>query len=104
MLNFAGNRENRSNGSGSASHSRSASASGLGRRSGEMAIQEVDEDDAERGEDEVEEVDAFCPVVKGPGEVVEEKILEDGQQDDEPESKGKHLAPPMELTVKVHDS
>lgn len=82
MLNF-GNRDNRSSAPGSASHSRSASASGLGRRSGESAIQEVDEDAVESdpaGEDDVEEVESFCPVVKGPGEVIEEKIFEDGQQ------------------------
>lgn len=82
VLNF-GNRDNRSSAPGSASHSRSASASGLGRRSGESAIQEVDEDAVESdpaGEDDVEEVESFCPVVKGPGEVIEEKIFEDGQQ------------------------
>ncbi|KAK3303095.1 uncharacterized protein B0T15DRAFT_402499 [Chaetomium strumarium] len=99
MLSLAGNhhgRDSRSgSGSGSASHSRSASASGLGRRSGEMAIQEVDEDaeedegsEAQGGgggtgfsgmeDDGVEEVDVFSPIVKGPGEVVEE-IYEDGE-------------------------
>jgi len=62
---------------GSASHSRSASASGLGRRSGEMAIQEVDEDEME---EEVEEVDTFSPVVGLPGEVVEEQIIEEGEE------------------------
>jgi len=82
MLNF-GNRDTRSTASGSASHSRSASATGLGRRSGESAIQEVDEDAVEvDGEEDVEEVEAFCPVVKGPGEVIEEKIFEDGQPQD----------------------
>ncbi|KAM7187612.1 Serine/threonine-protein kinase ppk16 [Naviculisporaceae sp. PSN 640] len=60
---------------GSASHSRSASASGLGRRSGEMAIQEVDEDAEEDAEEEIEEVDAFSPIVRMPGEVVEEQII-----------------------------
>lgn len=107
-------------GGGSASHSRSASASGLGgRRSGEMAIQEVDEDMEEeeeqdgvgmygRGtagvaaataagtagmgfgggigeedEEEVEEVEAFSPIVKGPGEIVEEKIYEEGEEEEE---------------------
>lgn len=87
MLSLSGGgRDNRSTGSGSASHSRSASASGLGRRSGEVTIQEVDED-AEvegeglgEGEEEVEEVDSFSPIVKGPGEVVEEKIYEDGDE------------------------
>ncbi|KAM7212234.1 hypothetical protein V8F06_012370 [Rhypophila decipiens] len=65
---------------GSASHSRSASASGLGRRSGEMAIQEVDEDAEEDMEEEVEEVDAFSPIIRRPGELVEEEII---NEDDE---------------------
>jgi hypothetical protein len=34
------------------------------------------------GEDEVEEVDAFSPIVRGPGEVVEEKIYEEGEEDE----------------------
>jgi len=61
------------------SHSRSASAAG--RRSGELVIQEEDEDD-------VEEVDAFSPI-SGPGEVEQifpapaEKVGEDGGQRDE---------------------
>ncbi|AEO67867.1 uncharacterized protein THITE_2117007 [Thermothielavioides terrestris NRRL 8126] len=99
-------------GSASASHSRSASASGLGRRSGEITIQEEDEDEEEEaggvdgggssggvavrggslggegeldvgvevGEDGVEEVDAFSPIVKRPGEIVEEKIYEEGEE------------------------
>ncbi|KAK4675488.1 hypothetical protein QC764_504650 [Podospora pseudoanserina] len=97
MLSLSGSRDTRSSGSGSASHSRSASASGLGRRSGEMAIQEVDEDDeddnlTERGRgppsvtdelEEVEEVDSFSPIVKGPGEIVEEKIYEEGEEEAE---------------------
>lgn len=62
--------------SGSGSHSRSASASGLGRRSGEITIQEEEEDD---DEDYVEEVDNFAPVVTGPGERVEEQIIEEGE-------------------------
>ncbi|KAL2019359.1 hypothetical protein VTK56DRAFT_9739 [Thermocarpiscus australiensis] len=106
--------------SAAAGHSRSASASGLGgrRTSGEMAIQEVDEDVEEEGEgevrvgveagegegegerggndngaggggagafeEEVEEVDAFSPIVRGPGEIVEEKIYnEDGEVQEE---------------------
>jgi len=83
MLSLGGGRDNRSNGSGSASHSRSASASGLGRRSGEATIQEADEDAEGLGEEEeeVEEVDAFSPIVKGPGEVVEEKIYEEGEDE-----------------------
>ncbi len=87
-----GARENRATvaGPGSASHSRNASASGLGRRSGESAIQEVDEDDEEReGEDYVEEVEVFSPIVQGPGEFVEE-IYEDGE-DAEPVAEDTHL-------------
>ena len=65
-----------SRGSGSGSHSRSASASGLGRRSGEITIQEEEEDDED---DYVEEVENFTPVVTGPGERVEEQIIEEGE-------------------------
>jgi hypothetical protein len=87
MLSLGGGRDSRSTGSGSANHSRSASASGLGRKSGEMAIQEEDEDAVEDTEGEaegadgedIEEVDCFSPIVKGPGEVVEEKIFEEGE-------------------------
>jgi hypothetical protein len=60
--------------SGSGSHSRSASASGLGRRSGEITIQEEDEDYED--EEEIEEVEAFSPIVGGPGEKIEEQIIE----------------------------
>lgn len=72
----------RNAGSGSHSHSRSGSASGLGRHSGEITIQEEDEDhmggvDEEEEEEEIEEVDAFSPLVGGPGEIIEEQILED---------------------------
>ena len=86
MLSLSGGRDTRSTGTGSASHSRSASASGLGRRSGEVTIEEVDEDAAEgevfgEGDEEVEEVDSFSPIIKGPGEVVEEKIYEDGEEE-----------------------
>ncbi|KAH8900925.1 kinase-like protein [Thozetella sp. PMI_491] len=85
MLSLGGGRENRgsSSGHGSASHSRSASASGLGRRSGEQPIQEVDEDAEEEegeGDEEVEEVDTFSPIVQRPGEMVEE-IYEDEEQE-----------------------
>lgn len=80
MLSFGGGGSARNAGSGS--HSRSASATGLGRRSGEMPIEEEDEDDAdEEAEDYVEEVDAFSPVISGPGERVEERIFEDGEVD-----------------------
>ncbi|KAJ9148767.1 Kinase-like protein [Coniochaeta hoffmannii] len=81
--------DTRSSGSGSAGHSRNASASGLGRRSGEITIEEVDEDEedgygaaGEGGDgDEVEEVDAFSPIVQFPGETVEEKIYEEGEDE-----------------------
>ncbi|KAH7312632.1 hypothetical protein B0I35DRAFT_356266 [Stachybotrys elegans] len=56
----------------SGSHSRSGSTSGLGRRSGEITIQEEDEDDDE----EIEEVETFSPIVRGPGEKIEEQIIE----------------------------
>ncbi|KAI0136196.1 MAP/microtubule affinity-regulating kinase [Xylariales sp. AK1849] len=70
------------------SHSRNASASGLGRRSGEITIQEEDEEAAEeeeRGrsidaggrerdmdEESIEEVDQFSPIIRAPGETIEE--------------------------------
>ncbi|WYZ42318.1 hypothetical protein EsH8_VI_000017 [Colletotrichum jinshuiense] len=57
------------------SHSRSASASGIGRRSGEVTIQE-------EAEEEIEEVDAFSPVIGGPGERIEEQIIEHGESED----------------------
>jgi hypothetical protein len=65
-------------------HSRNASASGLGRRSGEMPIQEEDEEDAEGAsrtqsfeghdpdEESVEEVEQFSPIIQAPGEMIEE--------------------------------
>lgn len=85
------------------SHSRSGSADRLGRRSGEIAaVQEEDEDALEMEDDmaeeadeddrdtvkfggleeedeEIEEVESFTPVVKGPGERIEEVILEPGE-------------------------
>ncbi|KAI1447841.1 kinase-like protein [Annulohypoxylon stygium] len=70
-------------GSSSGGHSRNASASGLGRRSGEITIQEEDEEaeeaigDTEIDED-VEEVDQFSPITQVPGEKVEE-IYEEGE-------------------------
>ncbi|KAJ4409683.1 hypothetical protein N0V85_004065 [Neurospora sp. IMI 360204] len=134
MLNFGGSaggagasnrqREERSSsgasGSASASHSRSASASGLGRRSGEITIQEEEEPGEEEEEEhsahggyggggynshwggsrtgagwggpgmagmeeeeEVEEVDSFSPIISGPGEIVEERIIEDGEEEED---------------------
>jgi serine/threonine protein kinase len=75
MLSFGGGSSSRNTGSGS--HSRNASASGLGRRSGEITIEEVDEDNA--AEEEIEEVEAFSPVISGPGENIEEQIFEEGE-------------------------
>lgn len=87
----------------SSTHKRSVSGDRLGRRSGEIAavqeededgldlshdiMMEEDEDDgatvrfgglAEEDED-IEEVESFAPVVKGPGEEIEELILEPGE-------------------------
>lgn len=56
-------------------HSRTASGSALGRRSGEITIQEEDEDHVAE-EDAIEEVDRFTPLVTRPGETVEEQIIE----------------------------
>ncbi|KAM0280559.1 hypothetical protein ACHAQH_004004 [Verticillium albo-atrum] len=80
MLSLSGGGSS-SRSTGSGSHSRSASASGLGRRSGEITIQEEEEDD-EMAEDYIEEVENFTPVVTGPGERVEEQIIEEGESTD----------------------
>ncbi|KAK3376849.1 hypothetical protein B0T24DRAFT_700834 [Lasiosphaeria ovina] len=88
-LGGSGRETGRSSSTGSAGHSRSASATGLGRRSGEITIQEVDEDaEEEEDDDDVEEVDAFSPIVKGPGEVIEEKIYEDGEDQGQDQNHG----------------
>ncbi|KAH9897381.1 protein kinase-like protein [Xylariomycetidae sp. FL2044] len=77
MLSIGGSSGPRS-GTSSGSHSRSASAGGLGRRSGEITIQEEDEEvEDEDGEDDVEEVEQFSPIIRAPGEVIEE-IYENG--------------------------
>lgn len=76
---------------GSGSHSRNPSASGLGRRSGEITIQEEDEEAAELADgyrglsmdgrdaevESIEEVDQFSPIIRAPGEKIEE-IYEGG--------------------------
>ncbi|KAI6777872.1 Serine/threonine-protein kinase-like protein [Emericellopsis cladophorae] len=62
-------------------HSRSASGSAIARRSGEVTIQEEDEDH-EAEVEVVEEVENFTPVITRPGEIVEERIIE---ADEEPE-------------------
>lgn len=55
-----------------------------------MAIQEVDEDAEEDAEEEVEEVDAFSPIVRMPGEVVEEEIInEDEEVEGQPKKEDK---------------
>ncbi|KAI1200997.1 hypothetical protein F5X97DRAFT_291854 [Nemania serpens] len=60
-------------GTSSGNHSRSTSANGLGRRSGEITIQEEDEEGLEfEGDEEIEEVDQFSPILRGPGETIEE--------------------------------
>ncbi|KAI1773906.1 kinase-like protein [Hypoxylon cercidicola] len=66
-------------GTNSSSHSRNASANGLGRRSGEITIQEEDEEAEEAicdveadADDDIEEVDNFSPIAQVPGEKVEE--------------------------------
>ncbi|KAM4054301.1 kinase [Hirsutella rhossiliensis] len=64
----------------SGAHSRSGSGSALGRRSGEITIQEEDENAmAEEPELECEEVEVFNPIVGGPGETIEEHVIEDGE-------------------------
>jgi hypothetical protein len=75
-------------GTGSGGHSRSASASGLGRRSGEITIQEEDEEAEDfEGEEEIEEVDQFSPILRRPGETVEEIFESIGESEGESASK-----------------
>ncbi|PHH92173.1 hypothetical protein CDD83_8559 [Cordyceps sp. RAO-2017] len=67
--------------SGSGAHSRNGSGSAVGRRSGEITIQEEDESAmAEGPEIEFEEVEMFNPIVGGPGETIEEHIIEDDER------------------------
>lgn len=71
-------------GSGSGSHSRSGSAGGIGRRSGEITIQEEDEDAEDlEGDEEIEEVDHFSPILRRPGEMVEEIFESIGEMENE---------------------
>ncbi|KAI1390389.1 kinase-like protein [Hypoxylon trugodes] len=75
--------QSRSSGN-SGGHSRSASASGLGRRSGEITIQEEDEEAEEEipdieADDDVEEVDQFSPVAHIPGQKIEEIYEVEGE-------------------------
>ncbi|ODA77749.1 hypothetical protein RJ55_06351 [Drechmeria coniospora] len=61
-----------------APHTHSRTGSGAARRSGEITIQEEDENMvAEEDEEEIEEVDMFRPIVGGPGETIEEHIIDD---------------------------
>jgi hypothetical protein len=76
-LNFGASGGSRA--TNSSSHSRNTSASGLGRRSGEITIQEEDEDYVGEEEEEIEEVESFNPIVSRPGEIVEEEIIEDSE-------------------------
>ncbi|KAI0021694.1 protein kinase-like protein [Xylariomycetidae sp. FL0641] len=86
----SGNSGGGRSGSTSASHSRSASANGLGRRSGEITIQEEDEETEEftTGEEEIEEVEQFSPVLRTPGEEIEE-IYEEEEEAEERKDVGK---------------
>lgn len=78
-LNFGASTSGSRSGNAS-SHSRNTSASGLGRRSGEITIQEEDEDHAaDETEEFIEEVETFKPIIPRPGEIVEEEIIEDGE-------------------------
>ncbi|PNY28589.1 serine/threonine-protein kinase [Tolypocladium capitatum] len=78
-LKFGGTGASGRHGSGgSGAHSRSGSGSALGRRSGEITIQEEDENMmAEEPGEEFEDVETFDPIVRGPGERIEEQIIED---------------------------
>ena len=116
MLTFGGGSSARSTGSGG--HSRSASASGLGRRSGEITIEEEDEDavadeedmemsherDDGEADDDVEEVEAFSPLVRGPGEEIEERIYEEGEDEEDQDAHAKGeggFAPTTSTTAKA---
>ncbi|GAP92065.1 putative ser thr protein kinase [Rosellinia necatrix] len=86
-------------GASSGNHSRSASASGLGRRSGEITIQEEDEDGGDPNE-EIEEVEQFSPILRRPGETIEEiyeSMVECKHEDGERKDGGKAV-------LKVDDS
>ncbi|KAI0195409.1 kinase-like protein [Astrocystis sublimbata] len=101
-MHASGTRSN----SGSGSHSRSASASGLGRRSGEITIQEEDEEalEFEPEEDDIEEVEQFSPIIQRPGEMIEE-IYEsgtEGQNEGEtPDDYNKSLGGVVPTAIKI---
>ncbi|KAK4124344.1 kinase-like protein [Parathielavia appendiculata] len=65
---------------------------GTGTGAGVFAMGDVGEEG--EGEEEVEEVEAFSPIVKRPGEIVEENIYEEGEEEAE-EVAG--LQPPVEI-------
>ncbi|KAG6157124.1 hypothetical protein E4U37_007795 [Claviceps purpurea] len=109
-LNFGGlgHHSSRNGVSSAGSHSRSGSGSALGRRSGEIpGIQEEDEEGAtvvvqEVDEELVEEVvDSFQPIVGGPGEIIEEQILEEEVVVEEGEEgeEGTEMAPAEEVVA-----
>ncbi|KAJ6445215.1 protein kinase [Purpureocillium lavendulum] len=84
-LNFGGGLGMGGGRSGSA-HSRSGSGSALGRPSGEITIQEEEEDEnavVEDPDEDIEEVEMFNPIVGGPGETIEEQIIEDEEEEEE---------------------
>lgn len=77
-LNFGAGGSGSSRRASAGVHSRSGSGSALGRRSGEITIQEEDENAmGQEPELECEEVEVFNPIVGGPGEKIEEHVIED---------------------------
>ena len=102
-LNFGGlGSSGRHGGAGSGAHSRSGSGSALGRRSGEITIQEEDENMmAEEPEEEFEEVEAFSPIVRGPGEIIEEQIIEDEEPEPALNGSGKTSATHVEAAAQA---
>ena len=98
-LNFGGGAAGSASRSAtSGGHSRSASGSALGRRSGEITIQEEDEDRVPE-EEEIEEVDGFTPIVTGPGEKIEEQVIED----DEPTPTKTPVTPNLAKTIEEEE-
>ncbi|KAI0871999.1 kinase-like protein [Hypoxylon argillaceum] len=104
-LSMHGSSSGRS-GTSSGNHSRSASASGLGRRSGEITIQEEDEEGLEaadfEGDEEIEEVDQFSPILRGPGETIEEiyeSIVEDTHEGEGKDESPDDIKPGDSLTL-----
>lgn len=100
-LNFGGGPAGPSPSRGpGAVHSRSGSGSAaLTRRSGEITIQEEDEDHFE--DRDIEEVEAFAPIAARPGETITEQIIEDCEvtptQEDAPQ------ATPVATVIEPHE-